>query len=148
MSVSGVSSNTNSNFVDNGQDKFKQIKDNFQKLGQALQSGDLSTAQQIFSSLKQLFPNSSGSQTQSSSSNPVAGDLNALGQALQSGDLSKAQDAYATLQKDMQATHKHHHRHHHGAASQSASANSAVNSSAQDDGSTGDSAGNTIDLKT
>jgi hypothetical protein len=61
--------------------------------------------------------------------------------------LSKAQDAYATLQKDMQAMHKKHH-HHHATASPSALSDSAVNSSAQADGSTSDSAGSRIDLKT
>ena len=151
MSISGVSSNTNSYLIDNPQDKLKQIKDSFQKLGQALKSGDLSGAQQIFSSLQQLLPNSSASQTQGSSSqNTAANDLNALGQALQSGDLTKAQDAYAALQKDMAAmtTHKHHHRHHHAAAAPNASSISDVNSSTQDDGSTTDSSGNKIDLQT
>ena len=82
MSVSGVSSNINSLLIDNGQDKLKQIKDTFQKLGQALQTGDLSSAQQVFSSLQQLLPNSSGSQTQDSSQNTLAKDFNAIGQAL------------------------------------------------------------------
>ena len=72
----------NSYFVDNAQNKFKQMNDDFQKLGQVLQSGDLSSAQQIFSSLQQLLPNSSGSQTQDSSQNTLAKDFNAIGQAL------------------------------------------------------------------
>jgi ribosomal protein S20 len=129
------------------QDKFKQMKDDMQKLGQALQSGDLSGAQQVYSSLQKLLPSSSGSQTQNSRQSTLANDVNALGQALQSGDLSKAQDAYATLQKDMQATHKKHH-HHHAAAASSASSDSTVNSAVQTDGSTSDSAVKSIDLRT
>jgi hypothetical protein len=82
MSISEVSLNMNSYFVDNAQNKFKQMNDDFQKLGQVLQSGDLSSAQQIFSSLQQLLPNSSGSQTQDSSQNTLAKDFNAIGQAL------------------------------------------------------------------
>ena len=146
MTISGVSSNTNITAADM-QNKFKQIKDDMQQLGQALQSGDLSSAQQIFSSLQKLLPSSSSEQTQNSKQSTLASDVTALGQALQSGDLSKAQDAYATLQKDMQATHKKHH-HHHAAAPSSASSNSTVNSSVSSDGITTDTAGINIDLQT
>jgi len=142
MSISGVASNTNGNVADT-QNKFKQMKDDFQKLGQALQSGDLSSAQQIFSSLQQLLPNSSGSQTQNSSQGTLSNDVNAIGQALQSGDLSQAQDAYAVLQKDMQAAHKGHHHHRHKVDDSQNSGSSSTGSSGSNNAGGGVSLSNT-----
>ena len=133
MTISGVSSNTNSYQTGSTQNNFKQIQSDFQQLGQALQSGDLKSAQQIFSALQQLLPGSSGNQVPSgqanSSQNTITDDINALGQALQSGDLSKAQDAFAKLQQDMQAAQKGHHHHHHHKADDSQNSVSSSNSS-------------------
>ena len=145
MSVSGVS-NTNLYQANSAQTNFQQIRDSFQQLGQALQSGDLNAAQQAFASLQQLIPNlSAGSQTQTgqqgSGQSQFAADLSALSQALQSGDLTKAQDAFAKLQQDMQAAHKRHHHHNSGASQDSAS--SSNNSSISDGTVT-----NTIDVTT
>ncbi len=118
MTVSGISTGTDLNQTSSAQTKFKQVKYDYQLLGQALQSGDLNAAQQAFAALQQLIPNlSSGSQAQNgqqgSSQNPLLGDLNAIGKALQSGDLSAAKSAFAKLQQDVQSvSHKgHHHRH-------------------------------------
>jgi len=145
MSVSGVSNN---NFyqTSSAQTNFQQIRDYFQQLGQDLQSGDLNGAQQVFTALQQLMPNSSAaSQTQTgqqgSGQSQVAADLSALGQALESGDLTKAQDAFTKLQQDMQSAHKRHH-HHNSDASQN-SASSSNNNSVSDGTVT-----NTIDVTT
>ncbi len=145
MSVSGVS-NTSFYQTNSAQTNFQQIRDSFQQLGQALQSGDLTAAQQAFAALQQLMPNlSAGSQTQTgqqgSGQNQFATDLSALSQALQSGDLTKAQDAFAKLQQDMQSVHKRHHHHSSGASQDSAS--SANNSSISNGTVT-----NTIDVTT
>ena len=130
MSVSGISLNTNSYLTDSWQDKLTQVKDAAQKLGQALKSGDLTSAQQVLASLQKLLPSSSGSQAQSSTQSTLATDVSALGEALQSGDLSKAKDAYATLQKDMQAARKHHH--YSGAAESTASDSTTSNTDQTD----------------
>jgi hypothetical protein len=67
-------------------------------IGNALQSGDLTGAQNAFATLMQDMGNSSG---QSTASTPGT-DLTALSSALQSGDLTGAQNAFATLMQDLQ----------------------------------------------
>ncbi len=108
MSVSAISSSTGSSPVD-WQIKAQQIKANFQALAQALQSGDLKSAQQAFATLQKDLPAKSSTATASSASSTNPNDLmNTVGQALQSGNLGAAQQAFAQLQ---QASHgRHHHR--------------------------------------
>jgi outer membrane protein assembly factor BamD (BamD/ComL family) len=133
MSVAGIASS--SLFAafspTTAQNKFQQIQQDFQQLGQDLQSGNLTQAQTVFSSLTQLLPaqfqtnstNSTGSTTQSGSqtSNPVSQALSQLGSDLQSGNLSAAQSDFSTLQQDLQNGQStqgtqgfHHHRQHGG----------------------------------
>src|SRR5262249_17375708 len=108
----------------------------------ALQSGDLSGAQQAFATLRQDMRSArrahhhhNGGDSQSSSStqntssttssngstqSQASKDFAALKSALQSGDLSSAQQAFASFQQDVQntgATHHHHHHHHSNASS-------------------------------
>jgi hypothetical protein len=100
------------------QKKGSQFQQEFQPLGQNLQSGSLSAAQSDFAALQQLGPNSgSGDQTQAAS--PIARDLQQLGQALKSGDTSAAQQDYAKILQDFQSQISHaHHHHHHGGGSE------------------------------
>jgi outer membrane protein assembly factor BamD (BamD/ComL family) len=134
MSVAGIASSLFAAFQPtSGQNKFQQIQQDFQQLGQDLQAGNLTQAQTVFSSLTQLLPaqfqtnsanstnstNSTGSTTQSGSqtSNPVSQALSQLGSDLQSGNLSAAQSDFSTLQQDLQnaqSTHGFHHHHGHG----------------------------------
>jgi len=87
------------------------VASNFNALGQALQSGDLSGAQQAFTSLLQSAPTTgasstasqSSASTSSSASSSAGADLVSLGQALQSGNLAGAQQAFTNLQQAMQA---------------------------------------------
>jgi hypothetical protein len=97
---------------------FQQQKTDWQSLSNALQSGDLSGAQQAFSSLqndrtqlKSLFQSQNG---QNSSQGTLQTDLQNLATALKSGNLSDAQAAFATLQQDIKALKGGHHHHHHG----------------------------------
>jgi ribosomal protein S20 len=125
MSISSISSATDvfRTYQTSGQNKLKEIRQDFKDLGSALQAGDLQDAQKAFAALQQLLPNSSaGNLTQNgqqtSAGNPFATDLSGVGEALQSGDLKKAQDAFAKLQQDMQAVRgPHRHRHHHKVSS-------------------------------
>jgi hypothetical protein len=76
---------------------FQSRKTDLQGLGQALQSGDLSTAQQEFQAIQTL-----GQGGPFASGNPFANttreqDFQAVGQALQSGNLSGAQQAFSQL---------------------------------------------------
>jgi len=87
----------------------------FNQLAQDLKAGNVSAAQQDFSTIQQDFQNSQNqAPTQSgghhhhhafsgqSSTAPLAQLFSQLGQALQTGNLSSAQQAYSTLQQDFQ----------------------------------------------
>ena len=118
MSVSGISS---SSFFDYSgqsiQNQQQQIQQEFQQLGEDLQSGNLSAAQSDYATLQQLAPQNNSSSTQSN--NPIAQAFNQLAQDLQSGNVSAAQQDYTTIQQDLQsqsqaggqssAAHGHHH---------------------------------------
>jgi len=122
MSVSGIlSSNFSNDNTQSVQNQMQQFRQEFQQLGQDLQSGNLSAAQADFATLQQLEPQSSSSAS-SSSSNPIAQAFNQLSQDLQSGNLSAAQQDYATIQQDFQshaAVHGHHHHHGGGGGGES-----------------------------
>jgi len=114
MSVSGILSSNLFNYnTQNVQSQMQQFRQEFQQLGQDLQSGNLSAAQADFATLQQLAPQSSSSAS-TSSSNPIAQAFNQLSQDLQSGNLTAAQQDYTTIQQDFQshaAVHGHHHHH-------------------------------------
>jgi len=134
MSVSGISS---SNFFYNSlqsvQDRMKQFRQEFQQLGEDLQSGNLSAAQADFASLQQLGPQA-GSTSATQSDNPIAQDFDQLSQDLQAGNISAAQQDYAKVQQDFRSPlpptfgrsplppiYHHHHRHFRPSASGDAS---------------------------
>jgi len=112
MSVSGISSSSLFNYSNqNIQNNLKQFQQEFQQLGQDLQNGNVSAAQQDFATLQQLGPQASS--TSSTTSNPMAQALNQLGQDLQSGNVSAAQKDYTNLKQDFQhAAHTRAHHHH------------------------------------
>jgi hypothetical protein len=120
MSVSGISSSSWFNYENqNVQNRFQQFQQEFQQLGQDLQSGNLSAAQQDFATLQQLGPQNNSS-VSAQSNNPIAQAFNQLSQDLQSGNLSAAQQDYAQIQQDFQnqtsgqnQTAEVHHGHHH-----------------------------------
>jgi outer membrane protein assembly factor BamD (BamD/ComL family) len=125
MSVSGISSSSfydyNYNGGQNVQSTQQQFVQDFQQLGQDLQSGNLSAAQNDFATLQQLMPQNNGSTAAAQSStstqnNPIAQEFSQLSQDLQAGNLSAAQSDFATLQQDFQsqASQTHGHHHHHG----------------------------------
>jgi outer membrane protein assembly factor BamD (BamD/ComL family) len=104
-----------------GQGKFQQIQAEFQQLGQDLQTGNLSQAEQDYATLSQNFPVAQSSTTASTANNasPIAQAFNALSQDLQNGNISAAQQDYATIQQDFQQQQQQgagqvHHHHHHG----------------------------------
>jgi hypothetical protein len=117
MSISGISSST---FFDSGaqgiQNRIQRFQQEFQQLGQDLQSGNLTAAQSDFTALQPSGPqNSSTSQAQNN--NPLGQDFAQLSQDLGAGNLSASQQDFAKLQQDLQgsATQPHrHHGHHHG----------------------------------
>ena len=133
MSVSGISSATGISQTNGTQARFKQVKNDFQQLGHALQAGDISAAQQAFAALQQLIPNLSTNNSQ----NPLVADMNTIGKALQSGDLTTAKSAFAKLQQDVQQVRKAH-RHHHNKTAAYQDLASGLNATAnRTNGSTG-----------
>jgi len=111
MFLSAISSGSALNQAKNLPTTNQQQRAEFQRLTQALQSGNLTTAQQAFSALTNSAK-SSGIQ-----SLQLTQDLNALGSALQSGNLTGARNAYSAVQQNLQNSNPmaaHHHRPHHG----------------------------------
>jgi thioredoxin-like negative regulator of GroEL len=95
----------------------------FQQLTQAINSGDLTVAQQTYQAITQQL--NQGGQSASSTS-PLASDMSAIGQALNSGNITGAQQALATLQSDAQKLGGHHHHHHKTQAASTTSTTAAT----------------------
>lgn len=117
MSISSVSGlSANSTQATSNQANFRQT---FTDLVGALNSGNLSDAQQAYSVLSQL--QNSGQGPSPNSSTPLAQALNQIGQDLKNGDVTGARQTLASLQQ-AQGGHHHHHGHHaHGADASSSS---------------------------
>ncbi|MFY9841730.1 MAG: hypothetical protein WA718_06140 [Terriglobales bacterium] len=131
MSISGIFSHINNSQQIAASNPAQQ----FQQLGQALQTGNLSAAQSDFASLQAAFSapaTTTGSATSSASSDtavsssttssPVNQAFNQLASDLQSGNLSAAQKDFSTVQQDLNGqnlagptnasgSHSHHHGH-------------------------------------
>jgi hypothetical protein len=125
MSVSGVSSSDplQTSVAQGAQSKFQQIQTQFQKIGQDLQSGNLTQAQADYVTLSQQLPSSqqAGNSTSAGPTSTLAKAFQTLGQDLQAGNLAASQADFATIQQDTQLqssgqSHGHHH-HHHGEGS-------------------------------
>jgi hypothetical protein len=122
MSVSGISSSCLQTYNPvTAQNKFQQFRQEFQQLGQDLQSGNLLQAQSDFATLQQNAPAgsplSASAPSSTSSSNLISQAFSQLAQDLQSGNLSGAQSDFAAIQQDAQqnaaqGTQGHHHHHH------------------------------------
>ena len=124
MSVSGVSSSDplRTSVARGAQNKFQQIQTQFQKIGQDLQSGNLTQAQADFTTLSQQLPSSqqAANSTSAGPTSTLAKAFQTLGQDLQAGNLAASQADFAAIQQDTQQqgsgqTYGHHHHHHGGA---------------------------------
>lgn len=103
MSLSGISSSNLFNYDNqNIQNKVQHFRQEFEQLGEDLQSGNLAAAQTDFATLQQLGSNSS-STSSTASSNPLEQAFNQLGQDLQSGNLSAAQQDFTHIQQYLQS---------------------------------------------
>jgi hypothetical protein len=113
MSISGIPSTIFS--PSQSTSATNTIQPEFQQLGQSLQSGNLSSAQSEFASLRQAFSQSlsdstrsstSGSKTAASTaanSNSIAQAFNQLASDLKSGNLTAPQRDYSSIQQDFRA---------------------------------------------
>jgi hypothetical protein len=141
MSVSGISSSSFFYYdSQNVQNRMQEFQQDFQQLGQDLQSGNLTAAQTDMADIQQLEPTNSSStsststastsSTSTSSASSISQTFNQLSQDLKSGNLTAAQQDYDTIQQDFQsmetqATQGHHHHHHHGSESSDSSSSSS-----------------------
>ena len=121
MSVSGLSGSSffQSLYSQNSQPQSRraQFAQEFQQLGQDLQSGNLSQAQADLTTLTANSPfaqsgqitataesatNATAPATNTATTNPIAQAFTQLSQDLQAGNLTAAQSDYATIQQDFQ----------------------------------------------
>ncbi|KAA0889007.1 hypothetical protein [Oryzomonas rubra] len=98
MSIAGISSSSSSFFA--------KIALDFQDISTALQSGNMTDAQQAYAALAsdkaaQLGTSSTDS-VDNDSNSPMAQDIQSLGSALQSGSLTDAQNALDKIQQHME----------------------------------------------
>jgi len=127
MSVAGISSSSLFNYgSQNVQNQMQLFRQEFQQLGQDLQSGNLSAAQSDFATLEKNAPQ--GSSASAPSSGAIFQGFQQLSTDLQSGNVSAAQQDYSNIQKDFQNIAAQHHHHHHvgGGASESSSSTSQM----------------------
>jgi hypothetical protein len=79
-----------------GAESFNTMKQLFDKLGNALESGNLSEAQDAMTELQKNAPPQSGNDN-----NPMKTKMEKLSQSLESGDLTAAQEAYADVKSTL-----------------------------------------------
>ena len=123
MAISSISSSAG-NYQPSQQSNFRQT---FGQLVQAVQSGELTGAQQAYAALTKLQSQGKGPDPNS----PLGQALTQIGQALQGGSTAGAQQVLQSLaQQTQQAQGGHHHHHHHGGnnAGSNAGSNASGNS--------------------
>jgi soluble cytochrome b562 len=79
-----------------GSDPMAKMKQLFQSLGSALNSGNLSDAKNALAQLQKNAPANS-----SDGNNPISAKVEKLSKAIDSGNLKAAKDAYADIKKTM-----------------------------------------------
>jgi hypothetical protein len=104
MSVNGISPTSTTSYGS----PFADRRQKLEALRDALDSGDLQSAQAAFAALNQSP--TTGAVSGASASTQFGSDLQAIGQALDAGDLGAAQKAFAEMRQ-----HRHHGAHHHSA---------------------------------
>jgi hypothetical protein len=128
MTVSAVSSSSTNPYQNSALADFRQ---NFMQMAKAINSGNLSDAQQAFATLSNQQGNGQAPAVDPNS--PLGQALSQIGQELQNGDLSSAQQTLSALKSSTQAAH-HGHHHHAKPASDSEASEGASTAS---DGTTG-----------
>jgi hypothetical protein len=123
MSISSIAHNIASSFTVGSPSAkqtstLNQLRQQFQQLGQDLQSGNLAAAQSDFATLQQEASPLTAS-TSKSVHDPVTQAFNQLQTQVQSGDVAGPQPKPAPgapiQQQGLQTPSTHHHGHHHPA---------------------------------
>ena len=143
MSVTGISS-TNvfelvqaqrnlSQNAQNSANPIQQIEGDFNQLGQDLQAGNLTQAQQDFATLSSALTSAQTTlgNANANGANAIQQAFSSLQQDLQAGNTSAAQQDFAALQQSLQGAAGRHFHHRNGGAAQE------INALTQDLGSLG-----------
>ena len=110
MTISAISS-SNASFIST----FQQDRQAFNQLTSALQSGDLTAAQNAYNTL--------ASSPMAQGNGPFAQAIQEIGKDLQAGDAASLADAQKVLSSLQQARGHHHHHHGGGEVSGASSTN-------------------------
>jgi len=155
MSISGISSTQNC-YQTGSQSPVQGLGSNMQQLGAALQSGNLSSAQQAYSAVESSLTNIQGGSAGGSSGqggsflSQLQQSMSQIGSDLQSGNVSAASTAFTSLQQTLQGAAAlsgqtgqvgYHHHHHGGGGAQATASSTAAGATIPASG----SAGTTID---
>jgi cell division septum initiation protein DivIVA len=122
MSISGILSSANQHQIG----ATNPLQQQFQQLGQALQSGNLSSAQSDFATLQASFSQPAAT-TGNATSSPIKQAFNQLASDLQSGNLSAAQKDYSAVQQNFQGARGTVSRSHFNGQSHGGGASSGQN---------------------
>jgi len=143
--VSGASSYGWSSSTDLSQARtdIQQNSQNFKSLRDALQSGDLASAQSAYSTLQKQIQSASQSVGQNlfDSKSSIGKDFQALGTSLQTGNLSGAQKDFNTFRQDLRTA-----RHQKAATSDSTGAASSAGSNSATPSSPASTSTNILDV--
>ncbi|MGD0192001.1 MAG: hypothetical protein ABSD74_14770 [Rhizomicrobium sp.] len=127
MSISGVAASAAS-YTSSWPSQQSTLQQNFTQLTQAIQSGNLSSAQQAYATLMQSMPASANGPTAGQSGNPFQTAIAQIGAALQNGSMSAAQSALSGMQTQMRSAPHHHHHRGGGMSAGSSTASSSSSS--------------------
>jgi len=103
-STAVTASSTTESVLTQMRSDLKQNSQDFKALKTALNSNDLSSATQAFSTLQkdiQKASSAAGGVSPFDPNSPIGKDFKAIGDALQSGDLSTAKQAFASFKQDI-----------------------------------------------
>jgi hypothetical protein len=119
MSVSSISSGASPAYQSGIAGLFKQRKQDFKAMENAVQSGDLASAQQAVVAFQQdqldiHTPHIARQGQIPQQNSQFKNDVSALITSIQSGDLTGAQQSLSAVQADMKASGMGHHHHHGG----------------------------------
>jgi hypothetical protein len=131
MSVTGVSSATNPYSLQTNS-SYKARKTEFSTMAQAINAGDLPTAQTALASFLNSAQGTTNTNSLFSSNTQVGKDIQALQSALQSGDTKGAQGALQTLQADLSRVMGGKHHHHHSKETRPASTSNTDSNASTD----------------
>jgi hypothetical protein len=134
MTISAISS-----FSASQTSSYQTYRQAFSQLTNALQSGNLSAAQDAYSTL--------ASSPAAQGNGPFAQALQQIGQDLKSGDLKDAQQALASLQQQQQARGHHHHHGGGGISGTSDPSQTQNSTNASDPHNTDDTDSISIDIQ-